>query len=346
MSYQHVLEDTERIDGVNSSTTLMTIETAKDIITDVLNMTEVIFAMKELYGKSPLLQTEFLPFFTNLNVVHESTMAVLDSEEKHQAYLNNLIGLCGMKRLEMEKDGNCFYTSTAAALKVLWDNVSADKKNQLKRLPIDIELTELDIVSSQLRSKICKEWINNGESYQGFLQHCNVNDEAIRFLQDGYFASELGDTVLMALANCLTMPVVALSSHAGILMFKPREYLSFTPIILAYNAAYGPGHYDALGYFQSSIATETTATKKLKCKCGMNGAVAGQAQQLERCCPSNLYNSRCPCLKSSTACSDLCKCKNCHNPIGKKPTKVASGSRQRQIKHALKTLHVTQSEFF
>ena len=236
MSYQHALEEIERIDGVNSST--MTLETAKDIITDVLNMTEVVFAMKELYGKSPLLQTEFLPFFTNLNVQHEPTTAVLDSEEKHQAYLNNLIGLCGMKRLEMEKDGNCFYTSTAAALKVLWDNVSADKKNQLKRLPIDIK-TEPHIMSSQLRNKICKEWIDHGESYQGFLQHCNVNDEAIRFLQDGYFASELGDTVLMALANCLSIPVVALSSHAGILMFKPREYLSFTPIILAYNA-YGP----------------------------------------------------------------------------------------------------------
>ncbi len=67
-----------------------------------------------------------------------------------------------------------------------------------------------------------------------------------------FFASDLGDTLVMALSNALSIPIIVLTSNPNVpfITFWPRTFAIFTPIILTYNQ-YGTGHYDALQYYKS-----------------------------------------------------------------------------------------------
>ncbi len=52
--------------------------------------------------------------------------SIAEDEDIHTSHLDQLIKLCGMQLAEMEKDGNCCFTATLAALKILWNNSAAE----------------------------------------------------------------------------------------------------------------------------------------------------------------------------------------------------------------------------
>ena len=119
-------------------------------------------------------------------------------------------------------------------------------------------------MSHKLRELIVHKWISHPEDYQPFLGVGHLlHHEASLFLNDGYFASELGNCMALAMESMTVVPVT------------PRETLQCLPIFVAFDHS-GEGHYDAVAHSTShSVATETQsrsigniATNPESCRCG------------------------------------------------------------------------------
>ena len=143
--------------------------------------------------------------------------------------------------------------------------------------------------------------------------------EAQKFLQDGYYASNVGDIMPLAMATIL---------HANFIIFTadPQNPLWYvtpddTPtgptqgtVFLVYNSS-GPGHYDAaLPYHKLVEPPEKRHRKLVTCNCGVNSRVEGR----KSCIPLPQYSTRCRCYKNKQSCTSHCRCKDCANPHGTK----------------------------
>ena len=183
-----------------------------------------------------------------------------------------------------------------------------------------------------------KEWIEYNIYYQDFLSEGTGQEEASKFLVNGFFLSELGDTLVRALCNALQIPVIVLTSihDAPILHFNPRSCLVLAPIIIGYNQ-YGAGHYDAIAYFKP-IHRDSS---KSSCKCGVNDS----STVISRCCPNKKYVCRCPCLKNTVGCTSKCRCKQCDNPNGKRPTVLYEKQTRKRQHHELQSIHLYNTSF-
>lgn len=99
------------------------------------------------------------------------------------------------------------------------------------------------------------------------------------FLQDGHFASELGNSMPLAASNALRIPVVIFSemSNFPVLPICPRDkILSDDPIYLAYDMS-SSGHYDAVRQEstekqqEADVASPPTTSviqSQVSCRCG------------------------------------------------------------------------------
>ena len=70
MTFQESLDKIERIDGDSVDEGGLSIDEAKEIIHDTLNMAEIASNMDTLFSRSPLLQKQFLPFPTSVTQLH------------------------------------------------------------------------------------------------------------------------------------------------------------------------------------------------------------------------------------------------------------------------------------
>ena len=105
-------------------------------------------------------------------------------------------------------------------------------------------------MSHKLRELIVHEWISHPEDYQPFLGVGQLLDhEASLFLNDGHFASELGNCMALAMANLLNLPIVVITQmeSMSVVPVTPRETLQCLPIFVAFDHA-GVGHYDAVAH--------------------------------------------------------------------------------------------------
>ncbi len=339
-TYDNALQQIES-NVCNRNDFFLNIEDATSLITGLLNAIEIVSALTEQCPNSPLIKNYYTLSF--LHCTEHPLASSMEDEDIHTRHLNQLIKLCGMQLAEMEKDGNCCFTATVTALKILWNNSTSEMKEKFdSSLPaINYHSGDVKEEGFRLRNLVYKEWVNNPEDYQEFLLNDVVN-EAEYFLQDGFFASDLGDTLVMALSNALSIPIIVLTSNPNVpfLTFQPRTFAIFTPIILAYNQ-YGTGHYDAIQYYKSINETFTQTVQVTKCKCGVNDA---SGSSIQRCSPNSNYRSRCPCLILSLACSTACKCNNCNNPSGKRPPEINIRKRKRHC-HDLQTSHTKEIVF-
>ena len=158
--------------------------------------------------------------------------------------------------------------------------------------------------------------------------------EAQKFLQDGYYASNVGDIMPLAMANIL---------HANFIIFTadpqnplwyvtPEDTPTQETVFLVYNSS-GPGHYDAaLPYHKPVVPSEKRHSKLLTCSCGVNNRVEGR----KSCIPLPQYSTRCRCYKNDQSCTSHCRCKDCANPHGTKCMKKPRKRIRRPHSHQLK----------
>ena len=97
---------------------------------------------------------------------------------------------------------------------------------------------------------------------------------------------------------------------------KPSE--NFV-VHLAYTSV-GPGHYDGLVIKHPPRGTVTS--EKIKCRCGVNSK--HNKENFIACAHQVGKHSSCRCLAKGQSCSEICGCKGCNNPNGRRPTVMKS----------------------
>lgn len=216
-------------------------------------------------------------------------------------------------------DGNCCFTSLATSIKHC--STIADTDSQLSTtLSADISKQDIADIAHELRCGMVEELRQNSDYYKGFLSaELDIQVEADRFLQDGFFDAELGNLMISSLSNFLGTPIIVFTSirDVPLLHFAPKEPVVQVPILVAYNQS-GLGHYDSVAFVENSSHNTSVTQNCMKlysCSCGKNDHI-----QQSRCVMSSSYSSRCPCLKAKSKCTTKCNCRGCQNPYGKDQT--------------------------
>ena len=112
--------------------------------------------------------------------------------------------------------------------------------------------------------------------------------EAMKFLDSGYYNSQLGDLMQLPMANVLQAHVILLRTDTNIPWYITPDFdTQDKTIILVYYAS-GPGHYDSAVPF--TWAHRTSPDEKItRCSCGVNT----KGREAQACCPQPRYAIRC-----------------------------------------------------
>ena len=148
--------------------------------------------------------------------------------------------------------------------------------------------------------------------------------EAEKFPNDGYFFSELGNCMPLAITNALGIPLIIMSSHPFISL-SPRKAHVLVPLVNAFDH-HGSAHYDAIEH--DPVPKVKTAPTIAGCTCGKGDKTSAKHYILKQAKYTTIM--RCPCLKQRKACTQKCHCRNCHNPHGQRLTINSSPLRQRR----------------
>ena len=171
---------------------------------------------------------------------------MLQNEEysRSEQRLDNVLEAWGMVRHKIDGDGNCCFSAVAFSLVATSSLIIENNPIYLEEIGLDAT-ESLHLLSLKLRKLTVKEWTNNPQDYEGFVPGVDVTEEAIKFLQNGYFFGELADTIVLALSNLLGIPFIIFSSSIThpVITITPRKLIVPIPLYLAYNR-YGAGHYD------------------------------------------------------------------------------------------------------
>ena len=267
---------------------------------------------------------------------------------RKQRNIDDLLNLNNMQRINVLGDGNCFFVSLATMIQQqLQDgSLSAEAIAHMENLGIigTTQTNNIGHMASVLRCVLVEEWLSNPTDYQPFLlSGQDYNTEVNAFLQDGHFASELGNSMPLAASNKLQIPLVVFTEMLNfpILPICPRDrVISDNPLYLAYDMGFA-GHYDAIKQQKQSPATEiqqgkqferaqilTADNAKLSCRCGQ-----GAKKKKKGSISCHDYKNGCKCFQNVSGCNVNCQCINCENPRGKKVTgtvSIACSSRKRR----------------
>lgn len=107
----------------------------------------------------------------------------------------------------------------------------------------------IQTLALQLRQLTVTEWIEHSSLYNGFLTDIRIEEEAPKFLVQGYFHGDLADTMLTSLSNALQTPIVVFSSIACHPFFcvMPNTQTIPIPLMVAFSQC-GVRHYDGITY--------------------------------------------------------------------------------------------------
>ena len=230
-----------------------------------------------------------------------------------------------MSRKRISKDGDCFFR--AVAMNIIHITSTGRKGDQVGKHLLELGLLEQNENSlvTKLRELTVSEWSGkNKKYYQCFLEdNVNFEKEIKKFSQPGYFTGDLGDFMVLAMANVLKMSIKIFSSQENnsFIDTKPRQQLPGMPLLLlSYNAA-GAGHYDYV-YQENDLSEPEERTSKEKkekqgkvfCSRGVNRKGRGPVANVSNNVISS-YSSRSKFLTAQVSCAGSCTCCGCSNSI-------------------------------
>lgn len=167
-----------------------------------------------------------------------------------------------MVRVCVPPHGNCFFLSIAYAIRnhIIGNQlVPSDLARHMSHLDFCLAVTHMKCVPGQENN--VHKWMSHPEEYQPFLSaNQTLNFEAQLFLSDRHFASDLGSSMPLAIANLLKIPVVNMTQmeHLPVIPVSPRESLQSLPIFVASEHS-GTGHCDAVHHITKiQPSTDTT----------------------------------------------------------------------------------------
>ena len=262
------------------------------------------------------------------------------SKAAEPSALDNILANYGLARANICGDGNCFFRAIAHALRnmVIPDPLSDETSGHLDSLGL---LSSSVDTCSQLRKLVVNEGLTHSNLYKPFLPGNQIfDDEAMLFLNVGHFASDLGNSMPLAMANVLKLPIVVISQmeNLPVLPITPRETLQCFPIFIAFNHC-GTGHYDAVIEAQKPEPTSEVCcpadkpndSEKNKSECCRCGQSAKKKDKVITSCDK--FRKRCRCFQGLRGCTKNCQCYGCENPHGKRQLSsksLSTGTRKRR----------------
>ena len=322
---------------------MISVEDIFKIMENAINLAKVAAAMQKHSSHSPSFNYKFLPQMSSVASLffHHNAQAEAGEHAKSEGRLENLLKAWRMKRQCIEGDGNCSFSAVAFSLLTNASLISQHSPQFFSNLGIDPS-NDLKSVSMKLRNLTVAEWRCNQHDYEGFLPDINIQQEAMKFMQSGYFFGELADTIVLALSNLLGLPFIVFTSsiYQPVITITPRHLKVPIPVYLAFNQS-GAGHYDGVVVCDDEriqplalpVTSNGADAGKGPCSCGKNDKT-----DTSHCHPvASKYTTitRCTCCKESKACTNLCKCKTCNNPFGKKlPTTESMQTSRKRPRHS------------
>ena len=267
-----------------------------------------------------------------------SSLTLLNNDlqsKKQPVALDNVLSNYNMVRVNIPPNGNCFFLSIAHTLFndiIPNRTISSDAYKHIETIGLIKETSNnINEISSTLRMLLIQEWIDNPDQYKPFLDgQSEFETEARLFLNDGHFASQLGNSMPLAMANVLKIPIVVMTQmdNFPIIPIAPRENLQTLPVFVAFDHT-GAGHYDAVMQLQP---VESTCTREIPtCSCGKqvstDGCRCGQGAKKKELAPiisCDEFKKRCKCFQGIMGCTEKCQCLGCKNPYGENTGSFAS----------------------
>ena len=169
------------------------------------------------------------------------------SRENHESRLSDILKAWNMCRYDVEGDGNCCFTAASLSLTLNWKAFSNDERSAFAALGL-LPSMDVETLAAHLRKLVVDEWLTNASYYQSFMvDSVQVEQEAVKFLDPGYFYGDLADTMVLSIANSLNVSIIVFSSIQcqPVIVITPRIQVTKLPLMLAYTQ-FGAGHYDAV----------------------------------------------------------------------------------------------------
>ncbi|KAJ7353725.1 hypothetical protein OS493_032595 [Desmophyllum pertusum] len=248
-----------------ASSSPVQVELSEEQIHRIINSSK---SMEEL-GSYIQQAGQFDRFNPNIVTFVKSSLTLLHSQlpnERNSSTLDDILANYSMRRVSIPPNGNCFFLSIAYALEHVIPNQS-DSKDVLQHLD-SLGLVNFSMGNSscaELRKLMFEEWMAHSDLYQHFLTGEQLFEkEAKLFLNDGHFATDLGNAMPLAMANALKLPIVVFTQmeNLPVLPITPRETIKCMPILVAFDQS-GPGHYDAVEMSSSKSMPPSQESDKL-----------------------------------------------------------------------------------
>lgn len=111
--------------------------------------------------------------------------------------------------------------------------------------------------------------------------------EAKAFLKNGHFAADLGNSMPLAMANLLCLPIVVMTQmdNLPVLPITPRDCMQCMPIFIAFDQS-SAGHYDAvtqITHLEPSCGVEKSVEVQSKSECCRWGQGAKKEKDIVSC---------------------------------------------------------------
>ena len=242
-------------------------------------------------------------------ISHFSKQGMLVQEETvHSRCLANILDSFQLDSIEIEKDGNCLFSSIATYLLLYQTSLSGCLLEHMQIIGLSSTMSTSKIVE-RLRELLVHEWLTFKHVYYPFfaaiIPECDYEAETKRFLHSGFFSSNLGDAMLYGLSSVLQLPLVVFTSIENWphMTIHPRNNIPVdsTPILLSFLHS-GPGHYSLVTQKNvdpsfNLIPTPTQDNiphENVSCRCG-RGRNASKNQKLN-------------CSKSSCTLVEILHC--------------------------------------
>ena len=301
-----------------------------NVIQQALNFSCLSNYLKEIKGAKTSLSRSASHLVNLKNILCLFSSVESNSAGPSEGDLDEFLASNNMQCVKVPGDGNCFFVSLAIMIKQQLEKgiLSAEGRTRLQQLGvIQGENFEINHIASAQRHVVVNEWLSNPSSYEPFLTSGqDYKTEANLFLQDGHFASELGNSMPLAASNALCLPIVVFTSMLNfpLLAICPQDKtVSDDPLYLVYDMSFA-GHYDAAQQQVNQLdqqhqdeqpmtsTNQSSNQPQLSCRCGQ-----GAKRKSKESIACREYKTGCKCFQTVSGCNMYCQCINCNNPYGK-----------------------------
>ena len=242
IDFEHILE----IDTLEEVADVCTVDDLVRVLQSSVNLYQLTANLHSQSNFMPILCQSVLPFMSSVTCLFDTTS--VGELDDHKKRLATLVRSWGFAMHTIPGDGNCCFSAIASSLLYQW--LFLEEKYPALVSKLQLNVATVKDIALQLRHEAVEEWTMNASEYQGFIpSEYSVEAEAAKFKETSYFFGPLANTMIKAVSNAFSLPIIVFSSalHYPVVYTTPRVCHVSIPLYVAFNQA-GAGHYSALSF--------------------------------------------------------------------------------------------------